>query len=70
MKPKMIMDYNKYKSGVDLLDQRSNAFRTYGATRRWPCVLFFDILGISAYASWVLFTIKHPETPLTLNTNR
>ena len=66
----MILDYNKYKSGVDQLDQRLKTFRAYRTTRRWPCVLFFDLLGLSAYGSWVHFCIKHPKSVLTFKKKR
>ena len=40
-KPQIILDYNRYKAGVDKLDQMNKEFRPYRATRRWTLVLFF-----------------------------
>ena len=36
-KPRMILDYNASKAGLDTMDQM---IRTYTSTRRWPMVFF------------------------------
>ena len=40
-------------------------FRPYRATRRWPCVIFFDLIALSTQASLVLFCLKYPDDQLT-----
>ena len=64
------MDYNKYKSGIDVLDHMLKEFRPYRATRRWPFVVFCDLLGISSHAAYVLFTHKFPSSVYTKSGKR
>ena len=64
-KPQVVLDYNRHKSGVDKLDQMVKEYRPYRATRRWPCVVFFDLIAMSTQASWILFCIKHPHDNIT-----
>ena len=69
-KPLVILDYNANKSGVDKLDQLLKEYRPYRTTRRWPCVIFFDLIAFATLASWVIFTIKYPNHILTTTKNR
>ena len=69
-RPTVILDYNKHKGGVDKLDQMLKEFRIYRANRRWPVVLFFDLLGFMSQASWVIFCLKYPDNPLVQTKNR
>ena len=69
-KPKIIEDYNANKSGVDSLDQQINAFRPYRSTRRWPCVIFSDLLAFAIHASWVIFRLKYSDSPLVEKKDR
>ena len=59
------VNYNKNKCGVDKLDQLIKEFRPSRTTRRWPCVIFFDLLAFAAHASWVIYCLKNPESNLT-----
>ena len=36
-KPNMILDYNKHKCGVDILDMLIKGNRPSRTIRRWPC---------------------------------
>jgi len=47
-KPEMITFYNKTKIGVDLVDQLYEKYNVARNTRRWPMVIFYDLLNISA----------------------
>ena len=58
------MDYNKTKSGVDVLDHMLKEYRPYQATRRWPCVIFFDLLSIASQAAYIIFMIKFPQSKM------
>ena len=70
-RPTIILDYNAHKGGVDdNLDQILYEYRIYRAIRRWPAVIFFDLLGFSCHASWVIYSIKFPKDPLTVSKNR
>ena len=70
LKPDIILEYNANKSGVDKLDHSLKEFRIYRAIRRWPAVLFFDLLGFITFASWIIFTIKFPDDQLVMSKNR
>ena len=59
-KPAMIIDYNHSKSGVDTLDQVVRAYSCKRRTRRWPMCLFFNMLDIASYNSYVIFISLHP----------
>ena len=69
-KPQIITDYNHNKSGVDILDMLLNGIRPYRATRRWPCVIFYDLIAMAAHASYVLYSIKFPKCPLIVGKKR
>ena len=66
----MILDYNKSKSGVDKLDQQLKEYRSYRVTSRWPCVVFYDLLGFTTIAAWVLYYLKFPDCGLVKRKNR
>ncbi|XP_070694391.1 piggyBac transposable element-derived protein 4-like [Pempheris klunzingeri] len=54
-KPKIILDYNSCKGGVDTMDTMIATYSCRRRTRRWPLALFFnmlDISGINAYIVW------------------
>ena len=69
-KPEVIFDYNAHKSGVDKNNQMTKEFKAYRAIHRWPTVLFFDLIGQAALASWVLYNIKYPDNVLTVKKER
>jgi hypothetical protein len=54
--PVMINDYNRTKIGVDLVGQCINNYTVRRITRRWPMMVFFniiDIAGVNAMAIWL-----------------
>ena len=53
--PQFILDYNRHKCGVDILDQMLKGYRPNRATRRWPCVLSFDLI-VSTFVYYELTT--------------
>ena len=67
---KVIQDYNKQKSGVDSVDQQITAFRPCRSTRRWPCVIFSDLIAFAIHAAWVIYQLKYPNSPLVKQKNR
>ena len=69
-KPSIIIDYNANKSGVDKFGQMLKEYRIYKATRRWPLVLFFDLVGFSCFSSWVIFCLMFPDNDLVRSKNR
>ena len=64
-KPDAIVDYNLTKWGVDRLDQMANTYTCRRKTRRWPNVLFFNILYMCAINAYMTHTWLHPTWPGT-----
>ncbi|KAL7870844.1 hypothetical protein SRHO_G00083410 [Serrasalmus rhombeus] len=58
-KPIIILDYNKNKGGVDNLDKMTATYTCQRMTRRWPMVVFYNILDVSAYNAFVLWNQIH-----------
>ena len=69
-KPLMILDYNAHKSGVDKNNQMVKEFKPCRSIHRWPTVVFFDLLGEVALASWILYCLKHPKDEFVLKKER
>ncbi|XP_069821040.1 uncharacterized protein [Dendropsophus ebraccatus] len=55
-KPRIILDCNKNKGGVDNLDKLTATYTCQRMTRSWPMVVFYNILDVSAYNAFVLWT--------------
>lgn len=60
-KPRIVLDYNKYKSGVDTLDQVVRCYNCRRKSNRWPFLLFCNMLDIAAYNAFILFLHVHPN---------
>jgi hypothetical protein len=58
-KPNIILDYNKKKCGVDVLDQLIENFTCRRKTNRWTFTFFMFLIDTLAYNSFVLFQIKN-----------
>lgn len=56
MKPQMILDYNATKGRVDNLDKVTATYSCQRKTARWPLVIFYNIVDVSAYNAYVLWT--------------
>ncbi|KRX31322.1 hypothetical protein T06_14533, partial [Trichinella sp. T6] len=59
-KPDIILHYNITKGGVDNLDKMTSTYSCQRMTARWPSVIFYNIIDVSAYNAYVLWTEKHP----------
>ena len=46
-KSSIILFYNKTKGGVDTLDRMVRSYSTKRTTRRWPLVLFYNVIDVS-----------------------
>ena len=60
-KPQMILDYNKYKGGVDTVDQLCGNFTVVRKTTRWTMAIFFALLNIAGINSQVLLNFAKPD---------
>ena len=54
-KPEMILFYKKTKAGVDTMDQMCARYTTQRRTCRWPLACFYNILGISFLAAYIVY---------------
>lgn len=54
-KPNVVESYNKTKFGVDAIDNMTKIYNVKCRSRRWPVVVFFNILNLAAINSWILF---------------
>ena len=54
-KPKAVMDYNKYMSGVDHLDQMIKYYKFTRKTKKWTKKLTFHIFQIAIHNAFVLY---------------
>lgn len=59
-KPIAILDYNKTKGGVDVMDQKVGSYSVKYKARRWHVAVFCNILDISCLNAFVIFTGVFP----------
>lgn len=62
-KPAIVTFYNHTKVGVDVLDQMCAKYDVARCTKRWPMVVFFDLLNISAINASRVHTANHNYQP-------
>ncbi|KAI5087140.1 dual specificity protein phosphatase 26 isoform X1, partial [Silurus meridionalis] len=60
-KPDIITYYNRCKGGVDNLDKVVATYSCRRKTKRWPQTLFFNMMDISGYNAYVIFTAIDPS---------
>nr|XP_023650860.1 piggyBac transposable element-derived protein 4-like isoform X2 [Paramormyrops kingsleyae] len=60
-KPEIILHYNATKGGVDTLDMVTACYSCKRITLRWPLVVFFNMLDISAYNAFVIWLALNPN---------
>lgn len=53
-KPEMIIDYNRNKCGVDVVDEMCATYSVSRITKRWPLVTFYGLLNIGAINAYVI----------------
>ena len=55
-KPSTVIDYNKTKYGVDVIDQMARNYSCKISGRRWPLQVFCNVLDLAAINAFTLFT--------------
>jgi len=53
--------YNETKAGVDTMNQMSRTYSCKRKTRRWPLVVFYNMLDISAINTYVIWKALNPK---------
>ncbi|XP_072383022.1 uncharacterized protein [Diabrotica undecimpunctata] len=57
----MITDYNNTKVGVNMVDQLCQNYNVARNTRRWPMVVFYNLLNISHINALCVYMANHPK---------
>jgi hypothetical protein len=60
-KPEVILMYNDTKGGVDTMDQMTRTYSCKRKTRRWPLLVFYNILDISVINFYVIWKALNPN---------
>lgn len=69
-KPEIILSYNKTKGGVDAMDQMAHSFTVKRKTKRWPLVIFFDMVDLAGIAGRVVWSQAFPTNRFAHRDNR
>jgi hypothetical protein len=68
-KPKIIPDYTMTKGAVDTCDKMCASYSVSRVTRRWPLAVFYILMNIAGFNSWVIYTCSgHRGSPAILVT--
>ena len=60
-KPEMILYYNSTKGGVDTMDQMLRCYSVKRMTRRWPMVIFYNMIDVSALNGYIIMVVFEPH---------
>lgn len=60
-KPSIILDYNRYKGGVDALDMMVGSYSSKQTSFRWPMRILFWLLDVAAINAFRLYSMKNPH---------
>lgn len=60
-KPKIIMDYNKFKGGVDVVDQLGGNYTVARKTKRWTMATFFALQNVAGINAQILLNFSEPS---------
>lgn len=69
-KPLIVLDYNSTKGAVDTLDMCVHTYTCARQTRRWPVRLFYNVLDIAAWNSYVCWITCNPTWNSGKNSKR
>ena len=61
-RPKVVKLYNSGMGGIDLMDQRTAAYRLdRKSSVRFYLRIFFDLMDIACVNSYLIYNMKHPN---------
>lgn len=60
-KPEIINYYNNTKGGVDIMDQKVANYTVKRQTKRWPVVVWSNMMDVAAHNAFLLFIEEHKE---------
>lgn len=64
-KPDIILDYNRDKCGVDVVDQMCAGYSVQRTTNRWPWVVMSNLLNIAGINAYVIYNSCHQSRKMT-----
>ena len=67
---KIILHYNKYKAGVDTMDQLLGRYTTRRRTNRWPLAFFYNMVDIASLAAYIIYYQNNKMLPQKTNQRR
>lgn len=67
-KPEVIMFYNKTKGGVDTVDKLCASYNCARYTRRWPVVIFYNMMNLAGINSFIIHTANNPASQMNRRT--
>jgi hypothetical protein len=62
IKPLSVLEYNKHARGIDQGDQMMNLYSVKRKTKKWYKKLFFHLVDMCAYNSYIIYKSFHPAT--------
>ena len=63
--PDMVTFYKCTKGTVGAMNKMAHSYTTKRKTQRWPMVMFFNVIDLSAIASRCIWVKKFPDSPLS-----
>ena len=54
-KPEIVLFYTQTKVGVNVLYQMSRLYSVKAASRRWPVLIFYNVIYMALINSWVIY---------------
>ena len=61
-KPDIVLFYNSTKGGIDTVDEMCGNYSVQKRTRRWPLVLFFQMINIEGINSNIIYKYFHIDS--------
>lgn len=68
--PEVVSFYNSTKGGVDTMDLMAHTVSCKRQTKRWPMVMFYNILDVGSIAASVVYSEKYPTEKISQTDNR
>lgn len=69
-KPEIILFYNNTKGGVDTVDWMVKKYTCRRISRRWPVVLFLNLVDLALLSAYIIWNLTHPEQLQTVKRGR
>ncbi|GFN96967.1 PiggyBac transposable element-derived protein 4 [Plakobranchus ocellatus] len=68
--PEVVSYYNSTKGGVDTMDLMAHTVSSKRQTKRWPMLMFYNIIDVGSIAASVVYSTKYPVEKFSKTDNR